>query len=347
MVGEERMAVPRRSIKTSKSTDTNNYFSIINGMIDTAWVIDKDGNIIAVNDSAVRLLGYSREELIKNGLAAIDSSLTEEEILELIHTMPADKIQVFETSHRAKDGRVIPIEICSSLINYDGEEVILSIARDITERKWAEAEIQKQLDEKQTLLRAIHHRIKNNIASLESLLSLKARTTDNKEAADLLHEAIGRASCIRILYELLLRSEDFTNSSVKEFLCKIMDTIIPLYPGSEHIRREGEIDDFMLSETYLFPLGVIFEELVTNILKYAFDNPKDGIIRLKVKKNEKGIYFELSDNGKGLPSGTDGRRHNGFGLAIVKMLAHQIDGSFSMENNPDGPGTRCTIVFGN
>jgi PAS domain S-box-containing protein len=111
------------------------YRELINGMNDTAWVIDLDANFVDVNDAAVKVLGYSREELLSMGPPDIDNSLSAEEISKLVKNMPADQVQVFETSHIAKDGKKIPVEISSSLVTYQGKQAVLSIARDITERK--------------------------------------------------------------------------------------------------------------------------------------------------------------------------------------------------------------------
>jgi len=115
-----------------------NYRQIINGMNDTAWVIGFDGLFIDVNKRAVEVLGYSRDELLLMGPKDIDSKLEVDQINELILHMPTDKIQIFESEHITKEGKKIPVEISSSLVTYEGESAILSIARDITERKLAE-----------------------------------------------------------------------------------------------------------------------------------------------------------------------------------------------------------------
>lgn len=117
------------------------YRELINKMNDTVWVIGLDGKFIDVNDAAVKVLGYSRDELLRMGPPDIDSSLTKKQILNMVRNMPADRIQVFETTHRTKDGKEIPVEISSSLVTYQGKQAVLSIARDITERKKAEAKL--------------------------------------------------------------------------------------------------------------------------------------------------------------------------------------------------------------
>lgn len=109
------------------------YQELFNGMNDTAWVIDTDGNIVAVNDAAVNSLGYSRDELLSMQPQDIDEGLEDVEVTSLIESMPEEEKQVFETVHRRKDGKEIPVEISSSLITYRGETAILSIARELSD----------------------------------------------------------------------------------------------------------------------------------------------------------------------------------------------------------------------
>lgn len=164
------------------------YRAIINGMNDTVWVIDFNGKFIDVNDAAVRVLGYSREELLKMGPPDIDSSLTEDQIKELIRKMPKDKIQVFETTHKTKDGRIIPVEISSSLITYRGHTAILSIARDISERKKAEAELKrlmeqlKMTNEKLSVVgKWTRHDARNKLSVIKSNLYLAKKKLQGNE----------------------------------------------------------------------------------------------------------------------------------------------------------------------
>ncbi len=114
------------------------YKELIDGMIETVWIINFDGNLLDVNKTAVDVLGYSKEELLSVGIFGIDYLSNKKEIRSLAESMPIDKVQKFESMHKAKDGRVFPVEISSSLVTYHGEKAILSIARDITDRKKAE-----------------------------------------------------------------------------------------------------------------------------------------------------------------------------------------------------------------
>ena len=111
------------------------YRELIDGMNETVWVIDFNGDLIDVNNTAVEFSGYSKEELLTMGLYGIDSSLKKDDIKALANSMPSDKIQIFETSHTTKDGRTFPVEVYSSIVTYQGKQAILSIARNITKRR--------------------------------------------------------------------------------------------------------------------------------------------------------------------------------------------------------------------
>ncbi len=129
-----------RAEELLKSSEKN-YRELIDGMNETVWVISYNGDLIDVNKTAVEVLGYSKEELFSIGLYGIDSSMKKEDIQALAKAMSSDKVQIFETSHKTKDGITFPVEIYSSLVTYQGEKAILSIARNITGRKQAELEI--------------------------------------------------------------------------------------------------------------------------------------------------------------------------------------------------------------
>ena len=125
----------RKQMEEALRQSEEKYRELIDGMTETVWVIDFNGNIIDVNKTALEVLGYSKEELLTVGLSGIDASLTKEKIVALAGAMSSEKTQTFETLHTTKDGRTFPVEVHSSLITYQGKRAILSIARDITERK--------------------------------------------------------------------------------------------------------------------------------------------------------------------------------------------------------------------
>jgi len=155
VVGIMRDITDRVLMENKIKESEKKYREMINRMNDSIWVIDFDANFIDVNDTAVRTLGYTREELLSLGPADIDASLEKEKIKELVRGMKTDEIQVFETSHKTKDGRVIPVEISSSLVFYQGKTAILSLARDITRIKKAEEALLEERNKLKELHRAV------------------------------------------------------------------------------------------------------------------------------------------------------------------------------------------------
>ncbi|MBI5954825.1 MAG: PAS domain S-box protein [Chloroflexi bacterium] len=142
MIGAMADFTYRKQAEEALRGSEKKYRELINGMSDTVWVIDFDASILDVNNAAVAVLGYTREELLSMKIQDIDDTLPSEQIQNLIDIMPRNKTQVFETWHTTKDGRKLPVEISSSLVSYKGKTAIMSIARNIAERKKAETERQ-------------------------------------------------------------------------------------------------------------------------------------------------------------------------------------------------------------
>jgi len=216
------------------------------------------------------------------------------------------------------------------------------VNQDISERKRAEEEIKRQLAEKEVLLQEVHHRIKNNIASIGGILSLQLRSATHPEAIAVLQDTSARVDSMRVLYEKLLVSKDYQDVSVKKYVESLADAIVSLFPDQAKIRLNQQFVDFHLDPKRLFPLGIIINELLTNVMKYAFAGKKSGQIRLSLSKQDRRVSLVLQDNGVGLPEGFDPESSAGFGLKLVKMLSQQLGGSFTIEKHK---GTRCTVSF--
>lgn len=212
----------------------------------------------------------------------------------------------------------------------------------LKERKQAEDEIKRQLLEKETILKEVHHRIKNNFASIGSLLNLQAQSVTNPEAQSALQDAIGRVKSIQVLYEKLLLTDDYQVTSVKEYLDNLIDDIISLFPGNLKLTAKTQIDDFQLDSKRLFPIGIIVNELLTNTMKYAFTGRDSGLIEITLKERNGDAILTILDDGNGLPEGFDLEEQKGFGLMLVDLYSQQLDGSFSIESND---GTKCALEF--
>jgi PAS domain S-box-containing protein len=216
------------------------------------------------------------------------------------------------------------------------------VNQDISERKWAEMEITRQLAEKEILLREVHHRIKNNIAAVSGLLSLHLKSVSNPEAVAVLQDAIGRVDSMGILYDKLLLSEGYHDIPVKGYVESLASAVVSLFPDRARIKLDLHIADFHLGSKKLFPLGIIINELLTNKMKYAFSGRKRGAIRIDLALADNRAKLTIEDDGNTLPPGFDVKEAKGFGLMLVKMLSQQLGGNFTMEKDA---GTRCKLEF--
>lgn len=301
---------------------------------------------IEVNDCLCRMLGYAREELVRLTWDEMTHADDLNIDLDLFKQVLAGRRDAYELDKRfiRKDGQVLYTHLYATCQrNPDGSiQQMLASLVDISERKRAEEEIRRQLAEKQILLREVHHRIKNNIAAISSLLSLRMKSLNNPEAVAVLQDAIGRVDSMRILYDKLLLDEAYTQASVKNYVESLIDMIVALFPGGAAIALNKHIADFQLDPKRLFLLGIIINELLTNIMKYAFAGRDAGQITFALASANGRVSLTLQDDGVGLPAGFDSEGSGGFGLMLVRMLCQQLGGIFSITAQA---GTRCRIEF--
>jgi len=358
------------------------YRELINGMNDTAWVVDFDGKFIDVNDAAVKVLGYSREELLSMGPPDIDTSLTVEEIRDLIKRMLTDEVQVFETTHTTKDGKTIPVEISSSLVIYQGKRAILSIARDITERK----QMEKKLEEySQHLEELVEKRARELKEAQEQLLKAERLAAIGEVAAmvghDLRNPLTGIATAT---YYLKMKLDPKMNQKTKEMLELIEkdvehsnDIITDLLEYSGEIRLElAETSAKLILKEALslvkFPKNIQvldsvksepkievdvekMKRVFANIIKNAVDAmPNGGKLTMKTKKTNGNLEIVFADTGVGMskdvleklwtPLFTTKAKGMGLGLTICKRVVEAHGGNISVESVV-GKGTTFTVTI--
>jgi two-component sensor histidine kinase/HAMP domain-containing protein len=217
-----------------------------------------------------------------------------------------------------------------------------NLTKEVVLRKEAEQGIKRQLEEKEIILKEVNHRIKNNLASISSLLSLQAGSITHPEALAALQDAIGRVNSMYVLYENLLISDNYQFTSVKDYLENLIENLISIFPPDLNLKVEKNIDDFDLDPKKLIPVGIIVNELLTNTMKYAFEGRDSGHIQVTVTAIENQATLIIQDNGRGLPEGFDMKEQTGFGIMLVSMLSEQLNAELSMESLD---GVRSTLKF--
>ncbi len=312
------------------------------------WNVQTGENI--VNEHWASIIGYSLNEL-PSGCRNFWREFVHTDDLknadELLEKLCHKELEHFECEFRMRHKKGHWIWVLSrgnvAIRTEDDKPLLISGTHlDINERKLAQDEILNQLSEKETILKEVHHRIKNNFSSICSLLSLQAESVTNKEAEAALQAAIGRVHSMQVLYEKLLIAEDCRITSLKQYLGDLVDDIVNVFPDRTNISIEKHICDCALKPKQLFPLGIIVNELVTNVMKYAFTGRQSGIIHVTLDEDEDNITLVISDNGNGLPEGFDLNSQDGFGLMLIRILCQQLNGDLSIENSM---GTKSTLRF--
>lgn len=220
---------------------------------------------------------------------------------------------------------------------------IIETIRDITERKKAEDKITALIVEKELLLQEVHHRIKNNMNTINGLLLLQAASLQDTTAIDALKESASRVRGMMLLYDKLYRNDGYTSMSAAAFIPQLIDEIVNSFPKGRQVTVNKEIATTELSVQKLQPLSIIINELITNIMKYGFIGGGNYNLTVRLATAENGwISLEIHDDGIQMPETLDLDNPNGFGLKLVKMLVKQLEGSLRIERVN---GTRRIVGF--
>ena len=221
-----------------------------------------------------------------------------------------------------------------------GEEQreISCIAYDITERKEIDRAIRSALKEKEVLLQEVHHRVKNNLQVISSMLNLQKSFVKDEETLNLLEESTNRIATMSFIHESLYRNTDFANISFAEYLQRLSANLIQSYSRSDcEVVLQTVFDEVYLSLEQAIPCGLITNELVSNSLKYGFPDRSQGVITLRIQHVEGGaVELEVSDDGVGLPAGMDFAKNDSLGVYLVQALTEQIDGELVVTSTDQG-----------
>ena len=211
------------------------------------------------------------------------------------------------------------------------------------QKKRSDDKIRNSLKDKEILLQEIHHRVKNNMQIISSLLNLQSSFIKDPEAIDVFRESQNRVKSMALLHENLYQSRDMDRVDFKQYVKKLTDNLLITYSASAgHIHREIRVEDVKLNIETAIPCGLIINELLTNSLKYAFPNGEKGTLFLKIYAKDDKYVLLLGDDGVGLPENFDPESTQTLGLRLVHNLVNQIDGHLKII---PGEGTCFEIMF--
>lgn len=305
-----------------------------------------DGLYLDINHGFTNVLGYTREDAI--GKTSFDLGIWEnpEDRDRLIQGLRAEGfVQNLEAPFRAKDGRTRIGLMSARILRIKGEEVILTITRDITERKRDETALRESLEEKVALLKEVHHRVKNNLQIVASLLSLQANRSKVPHVVEVLHDTRNRVRSMALLHELLYRSENLAHIHFPAYVDELCIQLLrSCGPASNRIRIETHVDPIGLPLDQAVPCGLIISELVSNALKHGFPDDRPGTVRVSFcAEDGRNLALSVRDTGIGVPGDFNPAGTLTLGLQLVSNLASQLGGSLHV--GPAESDTDFRVVF--
>ncbi len=236
-------------------------------------------------------------------------------------------------------------EVSSRAIRWiDGRTVRLSVGMDVSERREAEQALRDSLVEKEMLIREVHHRVKNNLAVISSLLSLQSRRIEDEETRDIFNDSQSRVRSMSMIHERLYRSGDQKSIEISEYVSALAGQIGRSFDSSgTAVRFELHVPKTQMDVDTAIPCGLIINELVTNAFKHAFTGGREGVLQISLSRAEGGAYYlVVRDNGEGLPEGA--ASSHSLGLTIVSTLVKQLKGTMEVRA-VKGSGTEFDITF--
>jgi PAS domain S-box-containing protein len=298
--------------------------------------------IIEVNDIACNQLGYTREEVLRLRPPDIFQEESKGPMAAGFSRLRAEGSAVCEGSYRTKDGARIPVEVSMQLFDMQEREAIITNARDITERKRTDDLIRSALREKEVLLREIHHRVKNNMQVVSSLLNLQASQTQDAVTKAMLEESRQRVRSIAIIHEKLYNSSNLARIDFSIYLKSVADELLRTF-GRSNISCVLALESIPFEIDKAIPVGLVVNELLTNALRHAFPSGTPGTVRVGLRSlGDDQVELVVRDDGVGFPAGITIAAATTMGLAIVRTLVEQMHGTITVEGTH---GTTCTVRF--
>lgn len=310
--------------------ESEEKFRVLAETAPAAIVVYQDEKFVYVNQAAVRLFGFGEAELLEMKFWewAHPDDCTQVMVRGLSRQRGESVPNQYEHRFVNKSGKVGWVMVSAGSITYRGNPAGIATFIDITEKKRAEKRMQAALAEKMVLLKEVHHRVKNNLQIVSSLLEIQSDYIEGDASRRFIRESQDRIRSMALVHEQLYRSEDL---SVIDFACYVDELVMSLYRSSvvdqDKIRAVVEVRDIELGIDEAIPCGLILNELVSNSLKHAFPGNRRGSVSIRGSMDEQGyVCLTVSDTGIGLPQGFDISTSESLGLQIVNLLTKQLHG---------------------
>ncbi len=322
---------------------------IIDSAMDAVITVDAEQHVIVFNQAAERMFQCPASEAVGQ---TIDRFIPER--FRSTHT---DRVLAFGNTGATSramgslgtlfavraDGTEFPIEATISQIQSGGQRLYTVIIRDITERKHQEERLMASLREKEVLLKEIHHRVKNNLQVVSSLLNLQSTSLRDPHVLALFKDSQNRIQSMALVHEMLYQSQNLSSISFRSYLDNLIGRIRGSYGTSSPVALQLDADEAIVGIDTAIPCALLVNELVANALEHAFPDGRGGTVHVGLRAEADGSFtLRVSDDGIGLPASIDLESVESLGLRLVQALTRQLEGTLDFSR--DG-GTTCTIRF--
>ncbi|HEY5928214.1 MAG TPA: PAS domain S-box protein [Kofleriaceae bacterium] len=331
-----RLAGCCQDITERKQADAvrSRLVQLVESSADAMISLSPAGHVETWNAAASKMFGYSAQEAIGKPCTELVPTTFRSDVRALVEAVrKGERLPPYEVQYVRKDGSLFEASVTASAV-YDecGQVVGISkVLRDVTDKKRVETQIRESLDEKEVLLREIHHRVKNNLQVVSSLLSIQVSQEHGEAARKGLIESQNRIQSMALVHQLLYQSTDISKIDADEYLTQLTKRLVETYNvAPERIGVHVYSSPLMLDIDRAIPCGLIVNELVTNALTHAFPDERRGQVWVALEQHANLVTLTVADDGIGIAEPIDFARVETFGLRIAYTLSKQLDGTISL-----------------
>lgn len=347
--GIYRDITARKNVENKLEASERRYRSLIEDAPVGIFRSSSKGHVLSANSYAAQILGFESAETAKayyNDLAT-QFYLKPFWRVKFLHELETHgQVTNFDAAVKRYDGSTIWITLNARVSEYfeDGEFIIDGFLSDTTEIKQTRERLEQSLSDKEVLLQEVHHRVKNNMQIITSILNLEAEKLNNPQAESVLLTSQSRISAMSLIHEKLYNAEDVSSVNLKDYIQSLCYEIRNFTYSS---MKSSPAFSFHLEQVYAgidfaIPFGLILNELIINSYKHAFEGIESPEITVRLSRTDSGIRLKVGDNGVGVPPGDDFSDPKTLGMQLLRSLVDQLKGEFSISSHN---GTKYDFHF--
>jgi PAS domain S-box-containing protein len=341
----------RRLAEQARHEAYERHHAVLRTAMDGFWQADGRGRLIEVNASYCTMSGYSEQELLTMHIADLEAAETRQETADHIRLIIEHGSDRFESRHRQKDGRVFDVALSVRYLSH-GEGRFIVFIQDITERKNNQRMLLKALAERESLLHEVHHRVKNNLQVISSLLRMEAARSNVADTNVVLTHMQGRIRSMALLHKSLYRSGTFASIDLGSYLQEVATQAFS--SQSKHpdlVQLTLNLGSVLVGMDQAVSAGLLVNELISNCLKHGFPQERSGKVSVVLQPVDAETQTDaaswricVSDTGVGLAPDFEEKSKASLGMQLANDLSQQVGGNLVIHSKP-GQGAHFTVIF--